>query len=186
MSKHYKFGTYNEGVYTEYYYQNCWTLEQYSNFERIAVGPKDNQVELMHHIVREFEPPYYILYVLVVSRCDNELGRYQCPYPLDFDEIVSFCKNFKDYFETDGRHHVWIGSVKSNQLVVYDNHNIIYIYGDTQKNQRLLTDLGYKEGLVQMPVPHVHLYNVENDNYEIEIMKYWEWIKFPLGEQDIP
>ena len=186
MSEYFKFGTYDNDIDTEYYYQNNWALEQYPNFKRIVVAPKDNQIELIQNIIRDFEPPYYILYVLVVSRCDNEPGRYQCPYPLNDIEINNFSNKFKDYFETDGRHHIWIGSAKTKQLAVYDNHNIIYIYGDTHNIQQKFNNLGFKEEPVQIPAPHTHLYNVENDNYEIEVMDYCEWVKFPLGEQDNP
>ena len=187
MIKYYKFGVFdNEMIETEYYYQNNWTLEQYPNFERIVVAPKNNQIMLIKDIVKDFEPPYYILYVLIVSRCENELGRYQCPYPLNNAEVNDFLDKFKDYFEKDGRHHIWIGSIKTKQLAVYDNHNLIYIYGDVSKNQKKLNDLGFIEGAVKIPAPHSHRYNVENDNYEIEIMNYWEWVKFPLCEQDTP
>lgn len=184
MRRYFKFGTYDNEIDTEYYYQNNWALEQYPNFERIAVAPKDNQIELIKNIIMNFEPPYWILYVLVVSRCGNALGRYQCACPKNNIEVNNFCNYFKDYFETDARHHIWIGSAKTKQLVVYDNHNIIYIYGNVQNIQEKLSDLGFKEGIIQIPVPHAHLYNVENDNYETEIMNYWEWIKFPLNEQD--
>ena len=68
---------------------------------------------------------------------------------------------FNDYFEKDGRHHIWIGSIKTKQLAVYDNHNLIYIYGDVSKNQKKLNDLGFKEGAVKIPAPHSHRYNVE-------------------------
>ena len=87
----------------------------------------------MLDILKSFEPPYWCLYVLVVPRNENETGRYQCPYPMSYEEISEFVNKYKNLLETDGRHHFWVGSVSTKQLMVYDRHNIIYIYDEITK-----------------------------------------------------
>jgi hypothetical protein len=185
MSNHFKFGVYTGEIDKEYFYNNTWCIEKYPNYESVTVAPKENQIEFMLDVLKNFEPPYWCLYVLLVSREDNEAGRYQCPYPMSYEEIYEFALKYKDYFETDGRHHIWMGSAKTKQLLVYDQHNVIYIYDDILKTSKYLKDKGFLEENIQFPVPHSHMYNVENDSFEIDIFKRWEWIKFPLGEQDV-
>lgn len=185
----FKFGTLNkDNEDIKYEYNGTWCLEQYPNFERIVVGPKDNHIDLMLEIVKSFELPLAILYVLIVPRADNNKpGRYQCPFPLKYEDVDEFCSKFKEYFETDGRHHLWICSANSKgikQLLVYDKHNVIYIYDDINKITEFLERKKFKESEIRFPVPHTHMYNPENDIYEEEIFKYWDWIHFPLREDD--
>ncbi|GAA0182117.1 hypothetical protein SH2C18_45500 [Clostridium sediminicola] len=185
----FKFGTIkkdNEDI--KYEYNDIWCLEEYPNFKRIVIAPKENQIDLMLEIAKSFESPLAILYVLVVSRMDtNTLGRYQCPFPLEYKDVDKLCNSFREFFETDGRHHLWICSANSKgikQILVYDNHNVIYVYDDINKIKELLKRKGFKEEEVRFPVPHTHMYNSENDIFEKEILEYWEWIHFPLEEDD--
>ena len=184
MGKSYKFGVFTGEMDKEFFYKDSWCIERYPNYERVTVAPQDNKIGFMLDILKNFEPPYWCLYVLLVSRVDNKPGRYQCPYPMPYNEIYDFGIKYKDYFEKDGRHHLWIGSAKTKQLAVYDRHNVIYIYDDILKTSQYLKDKGLTEESIQFPAPHTHMYNVENDKFEIDIMNHWEWKIFPLEEQD--
>ncbi len=178
----YKFGS--GEIDQEFHYENTWCIEKYPNYERITVAPRDNQINLMLDILSNFEPPYWCLYVLYVSRVENESGRYQCPYPLSFDETKDFAMKYKDFFETDGRHHLWLGSAKTKQLLVYDHHNVIYVYDELLNTRQYLKNKGFSEEKIEFPVPHAHMYNPDNDKFEIEIMNHWDWKHFPLMDQD--
>lgn len=182
MSHPFKFGYFNDHEDKEFFYNDIWCVEQYPQFERAVVAPSKNHIDLMLDIIKNFEPPYWCLYVLLVSRVGNEVGRYQCSHPKSYNELFDFVTKYKVYFETDGRHHIWLGSATSKQLLVYDHHNVIYIYDDIEKIKEYMKKVGFEEEDVQFPVPHTHMYNVENDEFEIDIMDYWEWMKFPLGE----
>lgn len=186
MSNHFKFGILLEDKDQdkEFFYKNTYCIERFPNHERIKVAPRINQVDLILDFLKNFESPYMCLYVLLVSRVGNDLGRYQCSYPLSYSELSEFLAKYKDYFETDGRHHIWFGSAKTKQLLIYDQHNVIFIYDDISTTTKNLNEKGFVEEKVEFPVPHTHMYNFQNDVYETEIMKYWEWRKFPLEEQD--
>jgi hypothetical protein len=184
MGRYYKFGADKGGTEVEFFYNNIWCVEKYPDYERITIAPYDNQVELMLDILKSFPPPYWCLYVLIVSRTDQKCGRYQCPYPMVYNEIYNFGMKYKDYFETDGRHHIWMGSAKSKQLLVYDHHNVIYVYEDILNSSKYLREKSFIEETVKFPVPHMHNYNKSNDDKEISILKHYKWKRFPLKEQD--
>lgn len=179
----YKFGIIEDNSDKQFFYNNTWCVEKYPSYERIIVAPKDNQIKLMLDFLRNFEPPYWCLYILVISRIENEPARYQSPYPLDINEISNFVTKFKNFLETDGRHHIWVGSATTKQLLVYDHHNVIYIYDDIEKSSQYLKKHFSMEPIT-FPVPHTHMYNADNDKLEKDIMNYWEWQKSPLKEQD--
>lgn len=185
----FKLGTLNKNdENAKYEYNGVWYLEKYPDFERIIVAPKEDHINLMLDIAKSFELPFAILYVLVVPRLDsNKPGRYQCPFPLSYEDVEKFCSRFKDFIETDGRHHLWICSANNKgvrQMLIYDNHNVIYVYDDISKIKDFLAKRNFRESEVRFPYPHTHMYNPENDVFEKEILEYWDWRYFPLSEGD--
>jgi hypothetical protein len=139
----------------------------------------------MLHLADNLAPPFFVLYVLVASRRGNELRRYQSPLIATRDKMGSFFGYFRDYFETDGRHHVWINTVDHSGTIIYDQHNVIFAYGPTEKWKEELVDEGFKEKAFQFPIPHSHEFHSDNDKYEDEILDYWDWSVFELADQDL-
>ena len=105
---------------------------------------------------------------------------------MSYEEISEFVNKYKNLLETDGRHHLWLGSANTKQLMVYDRHNIIYIYDDITKVAEYLKSKGFHENKVSIPFPHVHYYQdyQGNDINEANILKHWNWGRTPLREQD--
>jgi len=169
---------------TGYTYPNIWAVEKTTGPDRLIIAPSSDQVGLMIELASVLPEPFGILYVLLVSRCDNAPGRYQSPYPIDRSELESFLSQFKDYFENDGRHHIWIMSLPLNATLVYDNHNVIYAYGPIQEYTHSLVRRNFKRGEVKFPSPHTHEYNQEFDEREKEIFNYWDWLQYPLHALD--
>jgi hypothetical protein len=180
----YKFGVLENNEKLEFRYPNIWCIEEYSSFSRGAAAPSKNQIELMLQLVKNYPPPYWVLYILVIPRVGQRPGRYQCPEPLSFEELEEFCLRYKDYFETDGRHHFWIASAQTNQMLVYDRHNVIYIYDAIDNIKDFFLKSNLDEKAFKFPKPHIHLYNRENDEFEVDIMKYFEWIYTELEDRD--
>lgn len=149
----------------------------------IKVAASSNQTELMLDLASCLKPPYYVLYVLVTSRTGKQLGRYQSPLFENKESLSNFLKEHETYFETDGRHHIWIGTQDSG-LLVYDQHNVIFSYGPLQEIELKLIDKGFKEKEFQFPIPHGHSYHPENDKFEELILKSLNWEVFPLQEHD--
>jgi len=78
-----------------------------------------------------FRPPQNgTLYVLTVSRRGNNCARYQSAAPCSFDSLELFAHTFQEYFEGDARRHLWFIDVPTGAQLVYDNHDLIYSYGN--------------------------------------------------------
>ena len=183
----FKFGTVeneNDTNVKEYFYSNIWSVENAPQYQRLAVAPESNQIELIFELSRILPEPFGILYVLVIPRGGNEEGRYQIAQPLSRQEMESFLNDFKDYFEKDARHHIWIASVPTNSMLIYDNHNIIYAYGELEKFQKVIEEKSLIRQDVIIPVPHVHSYNPKYDVEEKGILSEFQWKHFPLAESD--
>ncbi len=72
--------------------------------------------------------PFCILYVLTIPRSEERPGRYESA-PVSREEARQFLSRFREFFENDARHHIWIKSIDGPDLLVYDKHNVIYAYG---------------------------------------------------------
>jgi hypothetical protein len=168
-----------------YKYKNEYAIEKTSGGDRLIVAPESGHINMMLDLLREGDDDgYFILYVLIVSRCDNTLGRYQSANLMAWDELNMFCKKYSSYLETDGRHHFWITNYDTQNFVVYDHHNVLYVYGDIETKIKILEDGGYKKvEKIVFEAPHTHFYNEENDCFENEIIKASEWIVFSLQEE---
>lgn len=183
-AKSYKFGI-EDPASAEYVYANVWARERTTGPERLMIAPARSHVELLLQLSRKMPAPYWVLYVLVVSRTDAAVGRYQCPAPLNGEDLERFLTRFSKFFEGDARHHLWIGSENSTDLLVYDNHNVIYAYGDIERFEKVLNGLGMQQvEIVRFPCPHSHNYHQEFDQAEDELLRSQDWKYFPLQNSD--
>lgn len=167
----------------EYLFQYGKIFEAEDNRLKIAVDMK--QVDLLLKLVDNLNPPYFILYVLVVSRLGNQLGRYQSPLFETKEELVCFFYEFRSYIETDARHHLWIGTIDDSGLLVYDQHNVIYAYDNLDEHKIILQKDGYVEHVLSFPAPHIHHYHPENDIFEDKIINALDWQFFSLEKGDL-
>jgi hypothetical protein len=179
----FKFGSLTEGVEKRHFYGNIFAHEVFPKWSRVTIAPDDNQIRLMLEISKRWSGPYGILYVLKLPRLGHKAARYQSSAPCTWDELELFAYTFQEYFEGDGRHHLWFIDVPTNRQVIYDNHNLIYSYGDDEDVISRLRAKGFAEKEIRIPSPHMHYYNPEYDKTEDEIMNYFEWIEFPLQDE---
>ena len=179
----YKFGSLEDKGGEEYRHGNVFSHEVHPDWSRVTIGVNEKQIPLMLEIAKRWEGPYGILYVLVVSRLGHASARYQSPEPCSFDDLELFAYTFQEYFEEDGRHHLWFIDVPTDNRLIYDNHDLIYSYGNDQDVMSLLEAKGLVKGALRIPAPHEHRFNQEYDVAEDEIMAYFEWLPFPLQEE---
>lgn len=179
----YKFGSLQGANGVEHKYGNLFRHEVHPEWSRVIIAPDEQQIPLMLDIAKRWEGPYGIFYVLKLSRLGHTAARYQSPEPCSFDNLELFASTFQEYFEGDGRHHLWFIDVPTGAQLVYDNHDLIYAYGNDGDIISFLESKGFSAGDPQIPCPHEHRYNQEFDSSEDEIMKYFEWKKFPLQEE---
>jgi len=180
----YKFGKLTGEMEEPFVYPNAWAREKTTGPERLVIAPSANHVTLLLDLAKRLPEPFGILYVLVVSRGGNEPGRYQTPSPIVRSDMEQFVSGFSNYFEGDGRHHIWIASIPESATLVYDHHNVIFAYGPLEAYSEVVRRKGLIEGAVNFPVPHTHRYNKEYDQDEQRIFLRWEWKRFPLENAD--
>ena len=165
-------------------YPNVFAREPNVDSERLQIAPARGHVELLLDLASRWGGEYWLLYVLTVSRRQNELGRYQSPSPITFDQLQEFCWEYADYLEGDGRHHFWVASANGSGQLVYDRHNLIFAYGDLDDYERVLLRRGLTHGEVQIPAPHAHHYNETFDDAETKMVNHWNWSLSPLQTID--
>ena len=165
-------------------YGKIYEKEIYPGYSRLKIGADENQIDLMLSLCRNLNPPYFILYVLVVSRAEYEQGRYQSGIIESISDVEIFLNEYREFLETDGRHHIWIGTADNSGLIIYDQHNVIFCYGDLDAQALLLHNNGFKEVAFSFPVPHAHRYNEANDKFEAKLLQHWDWEVFPLAADD--
>jgi hypothetical protein len=184
MESIHKFGFLNPEE-LPYEYPNIWAIEETSGPGRLAIAPGRNQIEMLLKLTKAMPEPFGVLYVLTLGRSDSEPGRYQCAEPKSRQEIESFLIEFKQFFEEDGRHHLWIRSESGLDLLVYDRHNKIYAYGALEEFANIASAAGLTPApAIQIPMPHVHHYHPKHDQDGVKLMQYWEWLHTPLRESD--
>jgi hypothetical protein len=171
-----------------YPYDDRWSLQRTTGPERLVVAPAPgHHVDVLLDLARRLREPFGILYVLVVPRTGEHLeGRYQSPHPTSRADTEAFVQHFRDYFEGDARHHLWLTSLPDAATLVYDHHDVIYAYGPLDQYRAVLANRGFRESPVAIPNPHHHRYNEEFDATEGTLLAYWEWRHFPLQPSDAP
>ncbi len=112
-------------------------------------------------------------------------GAYQSPIFYSLDELRAFFVEYRDYFESDGRHHVWIGSPNDEGLIIYDQHNVLFAYGDLSAYENVLMARGMSRKVFWFPSPHGHEYPPANAEREKALLACFLWRRSPLKEQDV-
>ncbi len=171
---------------TDISYQNIWERQVFPSWSRINIGAKERGIPLVLDLCRTMKGPFSILYVLTVSRLGNETARYQSSETISYDNLELFLYTFQEFFEQDGRHHIWVSSQAGEGQFIIDNHNTIYAYGDLDSFEVSLRSSGFTEGEIELPYPHQHHYHPEFDSSEDDVLNYWAWIKSSLQPEDNP
>ena len=181
-----KFGGPDLDSAIEFVHPNIWEREEHANWSRLIVGTREREIALILELCRNMHGPFGILYVLVGSRLGHTPGRYQSPQPSSYDELELFLHTFQEFLEHDGRHHLWVVSHSDEGQFIFDNHNMVYAYGNLDRYENCLKLTGFKPGRVRIPCPHTHNYHPEFDTTEDELFAYWNWSWFPLEPGDDP
>lgn len=168
----------------EFTHPDIWRREEDPEWARLVIGARKDEIPLILDLCRDVDGPFGILYVLLVSRRGRPSGRYQSPEPVDFAGLESFLYTFQNFFEQDGRHHLWVASSVGEGQFIYDRHNMIYAYGDLARYEARLRACDFEPGDVRIPAPHCHNYHGDFDAVEDDVMNHWAWKQFPLQPED--
>jgi hypothetical protein len=183
----YKLGSWTIGDHwVEHRYPDAWDLQRTTGPDRLVLAPAERQIDLILDLLRSLPAPFGVLYVLVTSRLGNTTARRQTPTPMQLRDAAGFLREFEEFFERDGRHHVWVTSLSSQSTIVYDNHNIVYAYGPLEHFVGRAEARGLTRRAVEIPAPHHHCFNPEYDDAEAALLECFDWIEFPLQPGDDP
>jgi len=173
------------GARVPHTYGASYFREPSGDSNRLVVGATTEGTQLLCDLAQTFSgKDYYVLYVLVTSRTARLPGRYQSP-PFDsYAELSEFLSKYAMFFDGDGRHHIWVGSPSANDLLVYDEHNVIFCYGAIGAFERLLERKGFEEKKFWFPADHHHSFHAMHDSVEEDLMDSMNWKRFELQDAD--
>ena len=156
-----------------------WRRESVKGVARLVIIVDGNGVDLLELLSSGFSGPLGLLYELLLSRRGvHPEGRYQSPRPLERWEALHILREYEAFLAGDGRHNLWLAEVAGPGQLVYDQHELLFAYGDLERYEELLRPLGYEQGELDLPVPHAHAYNAEFDADEDRLLGALEWIFF--------
>jgi hypothetical protein len=166
-------------------YTGVWATEETLGPNRLVIAPAGHYVDLLLKLSKMMSEPFSLLYVLVSPRGASMEGRYESPQLLSREDLILFLRHFGPFLEADARHHFWIRSIAELDLLVYDNHNVIYAYGCVDQFREILK----LEGLVgvpkvNIPFPHTHFFHEECDNEQARLLAFYDWMHSPLRKED--
>lgn len=171
-----------EGI-VEFQYNHVYEPQLDRQPQRLLIAPQGGQVDLLLRLAREMPAPYSILYVLVAPQSEAAKGRYLLSERSD-EDVFELLTSFREFFEGDARHHLWIGSETDGSLLVYDQHNVIYAYGALDQFSAILRAQGLEAGQVHFPFPHTHHFRSSMNAFEDRLLGQYPWLWNPLEDVD--
>jgi hypothetical protein len=150
--------------------------------ERLEIGVSEGQISLIRLLAAELEPPYDILYVLMMAREGQNEGRYELARSLEPQELSEFFDRYGVVFDQDGRHALWVRSA-SGQLV-FTPHDIVYAYGPVEAFRALILRRDFVEKPFDILAPHAHHYHRQFDPVVRDLLSRYSWACHPLQEID--
>lgn len=150
----------------------------------ITIGADQEQIELVLKLLLRFrQPPFRVTWEHRVSRTTGvDEGLYTLDGIRNVDEVRGFLEEFRDSFEGDARHVVRLYAHTGRTEIVYDEHNLILLEGGIEGVPEYLRELGFDDGLGEMPYPHVHKYHDRFDKAPLAMKKYAQWVYAPLPD----
>ena len=181
-----KFSTLNSaGDEISFSYGDCFFRQPTSSGSRLTIGPALSHVDTLFALAATWPTQhYYVLYVLLISHSGAQPGRYQSPLIESLEDLLLFLATYERFFESDGRHHVWVASAHNEGTLVYDQHDIIFAYGDLPTYETVLRQRGFTQGDFWFPCPHCHSYPSEHIVDEEELLAHFPWQFSPLQPGD--
>lgn len=168
----------------DFQYGNLFFIESGDGWSRLRIGPNGNHIRLIDRLSEKWSTPrYYVLYVSLVSHTGKKPGRYQSPI-LSKEDLDVFLYTHKDLLEGYGGHHLWVGHPENTDLLIYDQHNIVFAYGDIPGYHEVLSAEGFREGNFSIPCPHSHSYDPSLTQYEDDLFAYFDWLYSELQDGD--
>lgn len=135
----------------------------------LCIAVSEDGSQTLQTLSRSLNGPFFLLYVLVVFRGGGQAGRYQSD-ELSHEALAAMFARYGEFWDSDGRHSIWLRSETDDATLVYDRHNLIYAYGPLARFESVLETLGYvATSKVSLLFEHEHRYYPEFDGLEQEL-----------------
>ena len=145
-------------------------------WSRLEVTVAKSPIAFIREILMTWSAPFAVVYELETSRDPIfPVGRYQSDWFEDFDELDALLIKNWDFFEQDGRHNIWIADSQAPRQIIYDQHEVIYIYGAENNLGLTLLERGFSDEAPDIPFPHRHFYHPQFDDAFEALMTDNEW-----------
>ncbi|WP_346354354.1 hypothetical protein [Azotosporobacter soli] len=168
----------------EHFYSNSYVVENTSDTNRLKVSLSKSHIATLIQLLEKMDGPFFLLYILHTPRTTAEAARYQSAERSKEDAVL-LLQEFEEYLENDGRHDLWLHAPKSNTTLVYDRHNLLFLYGLNTLQTEYVQQICSPVEEINIPTPHKHFYHAKYDAAEEAILKHISWRKSPLTEQDM-
>ena len=160
----------NAGLWLAHEYGKVYAIETTTGGnKRLCVAVSYDGSQILRKLSRSLKGPFFLLYVLVVYRGGGQVGRYQSD-EVSHEALDTMFARYGEFWDSDGRHSIWLRSELDDATLVYDRHNLIYAYGPLERFELILETLGYDAtSKVSLLFKHEHRYYAEFDGLEKEL-----------------
>ena len=181
-----KFSTFDEtGNRVDHDYGDRYFRQPCGDSERLVIGASRSNIQLLDALAAVYsQQEYFALYILLLSQADRTPGRYQSPLIANHEDLQLFIYTFQEFLEGDARHHLWIGSPGSTDLLVYDQHDVAFGYGSLDRFEKVLVKNEFTADEFWFPSPHWHSFDPVNVREEDALLSYFDWQYFGLQDGD--
>jgi hypothetical protein len=185
----FKLGHCVDGEFVQLNHPNVWERREEEGIRpRLVIGPADGHISLILALTQGLDTHFCPLYILKIPNNAAELGRYQGEW-MSHEELGEFLTEFRDLFERDGRHELWLGATwdgRVDTMIAYNEHQLIHAYGPLDRFEPILATRGLLQtDYVPIPCPHEHHYRTELACEIEKLMSSRSWRWSPLLEADL-
>jgi len=160
------------------------TFAEQATPSRIIAAPSAGHFSLLFSLAEGLPGPFAALWVLRVSRGRADEGRYQSPF-LALAELRVALEPIRTFLSEDGRSQLWLHSPEVDATLVWDQHDLLYLYGPLAPFRATLVCAGLREAEpVSISFPHGHHYHAAFDDAEASMASLFEWRVTPLRPGD--
>ena len=168
--------------YSALIYEKEYAVKEKASGTRLIVTPDKDHVKMMLNLLAgEHKNHRYSIVFYLIGSFREDGSKCQPAKTLSWGELESFCEKYLDYLETDAWHNFGIRDAETKETVIYDHHNILYVFGNLEEKIKILENNGYKKvEKIVLPRPCTFIYHPENAAIAQEIKTNNEWIFTPV------
>jgi len=153
---------------------------------RILVSVEGNRIDFIKEVLDRIPEPFGIYYIPIFPPSRRvKTGRYHSPQDLSRTQVKAFLDEFRDFLSDFGEHHIWIIGFRSDEKIVWESIDYFNLY---LRSNEIIGELIHR-GFMQGEFDHYRTFArrapTENEDRSEEILRYFNWDRWPLEWEDI-